>query len=239
MLEQYVAVDLEMTGLRAKTDRILEIGAVKVVNHQVTDTYQVLVNPRMEIPEEIAELTGITNDMAASYGVDEREAVEGFFDFCGTFAIAGHNIIFDYSFLKQYAVNHKLIFEKEGIDTLKLARKFLPEAEKKTLDYLCGYLDIRRQQNHRALEDARAAGILLEYLLEHFGEKEPAAFRPVPLVYRAKKQSPATERQKRYLKELLDYHKIETDMEIDSLTRSEASRQTDRILAQYGRVLKD
>lgn len=237
MLEQYVAVDLEMTGLRAKTDRILEIGAVRVVNHQITDTYQVLVNPRMEIPKEIEKLTGISNDMAAA-GKEEQEAVEGFFEFCGNFPLAGHNIIFDYSFLKQYAVNHKLKFEKEGIDTLKLARKFLPEAEKKTLDYLCGYLDIQRQQKHRALEDARAAAILLEYFREHFGTKEPAAFRPIPLVYQAKKQTPATERQKRYLKELLDYHKIEADVEIHSLTRSEASRRTDRILSQYGRLPK-
>lgn len=238
MLEQYVAVDLEMTGLRAKTDRILEIGAVKVVEHQIAGTYQALVNPSMKIPGEITELTGITNDMVRSLGVPEQEAVEGFFDFCGTLPIAGHNIMFDYSFLKQYAVNHKVSFEKEGVDTLKLARKFLPEAEKKTLDYLCGCLDIRRQQNHRALEDAKAAGHLLEYLLERFGEEEAEAFRPVPLVYRAKKQSPATERQKRYLKELLDYHKIEADMEIDSLTRSEVSRKTDRILVQYGRIPK-
>ena len=138
----------------------------------------------------------------------------------------------------RYAVNHKKTFEKNGIDTLKLSRKFLPELEKKTLDYLCEYLKIERSQNHRALEDARATYVLLEYLREKYEEQEPEAFRPLPLVYRAKKQSPATERQKRHLKELAEYHKIELDIDLETLTKSEASRRTDRILAQYGKMPK-
>lgn len=237
MLESYVVVDLEMTGLRAKTDRILEIGAVKVENHRITETYQKMINAGIKIPKEIQKLTGITDEMAAA-GVEESEAVEGFFDFCRGFSLVGHNIIFDYSFLKQYAVNHKVTFEKNGIDTLKLSRKFLPELEKKTLDYLCEYLKIERNQNHRALEDARATYVLLEYLREKYAEQEPEAFRPLPLLYRAKKQSPATERQKRHLKELAEYHKIELDIDIETLTKSEASRKTDRILAQYGKMPK-
>lgn len=237
MLEAYVVVDLEMTGLRAKTDRILEIGAVKVENHRITETYQKMINAGIKIPKEIQKLTGITDEMVAA-GVEEREAVEGFYDFCKGFPLAGHNILFDYSFLKQYAVNHKMTFEKNGIDTLKLSRKFLPELEKKTLDYLCEYLKIERSRNHRALEDARATYVLLEYLREKYAEQEPEAFRPLPLVYRAKKQSPATERQKRHLKELAEYHKIELDIDIETLTKSEASRKTDRILAQYGKLPK-
>lgn len=237
MLESYVVVDLEMTGLRAKTDRILEIGAVKVENHQITDTYQTLINPGIKIPKEVQELTGITDEMVAE-GVAEQEAVEGFFDFCGEMPLAGHNILFDYSFLKQYAVNHKKSFEKNGIDTLKLSRKFLPELEKKTLDYLCEYLKIERNHNHRALEDAKATHVLLEYLWENYGKQEPEAFHSIPLVYRAKKQSPATERQKRYLKELAEYHKINLDVTWETLTKSEASRRTDQILAQYGKMPK-
>lgn len=238
MLESYVVVDLEMTGLRAKTDKILEIGAVKVENHRITDTYQSMINPGIRIPQEVQELTGITEEMAAG-GVTEAEAVEGFFAFCGELSLAGHNILFDYSFLKQYAVNHKLTFERKGIDTLKLSRRFLPDLEKKTLDYLCEYLKIERQARHRASEDARATQILLEYLWENYGTREPEAFQPVPLVYRAKKQSPATERQKRYLKELTEYHKIKLDVHWEALTKSEASRKTDYILAQYGKMPKN
>ena len=237
MLKSYVMVDLEMTGLRAKTDRILEIGAVKVENHQITETYQKIINAGIKVPQDIQELTGITDEMIKA-GVMEQEAVEGFFEFCGDLPLAGHNILFDYSFLKQYAVNHKIIFEKNGIDTLKLSRKFLPELEKKTLDYLCEYLKIERSQRHRALEDARATFVLLEYLWNEWGEQNSEAFRFIPLVYRAKKQSPATPRQKKYLKELTEYHKIEIDVNIEMLTKSEASRKTDHILTQYGRMPK-
>ncbi|MCI8857956.1 MAG: 3'-5' exonuclease [Lachnospiraceae bacterium] len=235
MLEAYVAVDLEMTGLHARTDRILEIGAVKVEQGIVSETYQRLVNPRMELREEIISLTGITNQMAKQ-GSDTGEAVEGFLKFAKDLPLVGHNIIYDYSFLKQYTVNHGIVLEKEAVDTLKLARKFLPQVEKKSLDYLCEVLKIERARNHRALEDAKATAELLEYLKAHFYTIEPKAFVPKLLQYKVKKQSPATSVQKRHLKELAEYHKIELDRELDSLTRNEASRITDKILASYGKV---
>lgn len=235
MLEVYVSVDLEMTGLHARTDRILEIGAVKVEQGSVSETYQCLVNPRMELPEEIINLTGITNQMARQ-GSDTGEAVEEFLKFAEDLPLVGHNIIYDYSFLKQYTVNHGIALEKEAVDTLKLARKFLPQVEKKSLDYLCELLKIERARNHRALEDARATAELLEYLKAHFCTVEPEAFMPKLLQYKVKKQSPATSVQKRHLKELAEYHKIKLDQELDSLTRNEASRITDKILASYGKV---
>lgn len=235
MLDAYVAVDLEMTGLNVRQDRILEIGAVKVEQGRMTDTFQRLVNPRMELSEKIISLTGITNEMAQE-GCDTGQAVEEFLAFSGTLPLVGHNIIYDYSFLKQYAVNHGISLERDAVDTLKLARKFLPQAEKKSLDYLCDTLHITREKNHRALEDAKAAAILLQYLWEQFGEQEPEAFLPKPLQYKVKKQGPATPVQKKHLKELLEYHNIKLDREIDSLTRSEASRMADRILASYGRI---
>ncbi len=235
MLDEYVAVDLEMTGLRARTDRILEIGAVKVKQGQITDSFQRLVNPQMKLPQEIVDLTGITDQMAAA-GCDTNCAVEDFLVFSEDLPLAGHNLIFDYSFLKQYAANHGILLERNGIDTLKLARKFLPEAEKKTLDFLCGYLNIKRDRNHRALEDARAAAELLEYFKEQFGQREPEAFVPCYLQYKAKKQQPATQIQKKRLQELVEYHKIELNRELESLSRSEASRITDQIYARYGKV---
>ncbi|NBH14996.1 3'-5' exonuclease [Lachnospiraceae bacterium] len=232
---EYVAVDLEMTGLRARTDRILEIGAVKVQQGEITDFFQTLVNPQMKLPEEIISLTGITDQMAAK-GCDTYHAVQEFLTFCRGFPLAGHNIIFDYSFLKQYAINQGIPLEKEGVDTLKLARKFLPEAEKKTLDYLCEFLHIRRERTHRALEDARAAAKLLEYLKMQFGEREPEAFLPKPLQYKAKKQQPATKQQKSRLQELVQYYQINLNREIESLNRSEASRLTDQIYCRYGKI---
>lgn len=234
MLENYVVVDLEMTGLRAKTDRILEIGAVKVEHSHCTGTYHRMVNPHIELPAEVMELTGITPELAES-GCEAEDAVAGFREFAEGFPLVGHNIIFDYSFLKQCSANHGFPFEKDGLDTLRLARKFFPEAEKKTLDYLCTWLGIPRAQSHRALEDAKATAALFQYL-QQFEPGNPEAFQPKPLLYRAKKQGPASIRQKKRLKELADWHKIELNVEIDSLTKSEASRITDKILAGYGKI---
>ena len=163
MLEDYMVVDLEMTGLRAKVDRILEIGAVRVEQGNTVAVFGQIINPRMEVPEQITELTGITNEMARE-GCSVGKAVEEFRKFADGLPLIGHNILFDYSFLKQYVVNQGGTFEKDGIDTLKLSRKFLPEAEKKTLDYLCSYLNIAPSQRHRALEDAKATAALFQYL---------------------------------------------------------------------------
>lgn len=235
MLNDYVVVDLEMTGLKAKTDRILEIGAVKVEGGTGTAVFHCMVNPHMEIPPEITALTGITNEMAAQ-GHEAVDAVKEFASFAHSFPLIGHNILFDYSFIKQTAVNHGIPFEKNCLDTLKLARKFLPEAEKKTLDYLCGFLGIQREKNHRALEDAKATDELFRYLQEKFGGADPAAFCPAPLPCRLKKQGPASPRQIKRLKELAAYHQLELKIEAESLTKSEASRLTDKILAAYGKI---
>lgn len=234
-MDAYVVVDLEMTGLNPKTDRILEIGAVKVEGGKISSTFQRMVNPRMSLSEEITNLTGITNAMVEE-GCDCAQAVKEFLEFAEGLPLAGHNLIYDYSFLKQAAANHGLELEKEGIDTLKLARKLLPEAEKKSLDYLCEFLHIDHDRKHRALDDARATAELLWYLHKEFAEKEPGVFRAEPLHYKVKKQQPASKRQKRHLKELAEYHKIELDRELDSLTRSEASRMANKIILAYGRI---
>lgn len=234
-LNSYVVVDLEMTGLNPAKDRILEIGAVKVEDGEITDTFHRMVNPKMKLSDEIAALTGITNEMV-QMGCDCAGAVRDFVEFAEGFLLVGHNLIYDYAFLKQSAVNQGISLEKEGLDTLKLARKLLPEAEKKSLDYLCEYLHIARAKKHRALNDAQATAELLQYLKKQFQEKEPEVFLGKPLQYKVKKQQPATAAQKKRLKELMEYHKIEPEAEIESLTRSEASRMTDKILSKYGRI---
>lgn len=202
------------------------------------DTFHRMINPQMKLSKEVMELTGITDEMIED-GCEAIIAVKEFQDFAEGFPLVGHNIMFDYSFLKQCAVNHGGSFEKEGIDTLKLARKFLSGAEKKTLDYLCTWLKIPREQSHRALEDAKATTVLLQYLQKHFEGQEPEAFLPKPLLYKVKKQGPASARQKKRLKELADWHKIDLNVEIDSLTKNEATRMTDRILAAYGKIPQD
>lgn len=235
MLERYVVLDLEMTGLNPKRDKILEIGAARVENGKLVQQYETFVNPGIKIPEVVRKLTGITDEMVKEAPRTE-EILEDFIGFCGEDILVGHNVIFDYSFLKQAAVNEKLSFEKSAVDTLKLARKFLPGLEHRTLEYLCTYYGIDRTNGHRALYDALATKEVLERLVEAYAKDNEAAFEPKPLIYKAKRQTPATQVQKIHLKELMDYHKISIDLDMDTLTRSEASRITDRIIARYGKV---
>ena len=127
-IQDFVVLDLETTGLSVKEDQILEIGAVKVQGGEVTASYETFVNPGRKVPERITELTGIRDEMIAN-APDVETAVRGFLDFCGGLPLLGHNILFDYSFIKQAAINARLDFEKEAWDTLKIARKALPELE--------------------------------------------------------------------------------------------------------------
>ena len=235
MIEDYIAVDLEMTGLDAKRDRIIEIGAVRVCDGAVRDTYQAMVNPHMQLPEDVVALTGITNDMARR-GRELAEVLEEFLEFCADAVLLGHNVMFDYRFLKQAVVNQRMEYERMGIDTLKIARKLLPQEEKKTLKSLCTWYQIREGRAHRALDDALSAHYVYQKMMQQFGQQHPEMFEARPLLYRVKRQTPAGARQKQRLKELAAYHQVDLQLPWETLTKNEASRQIDKILARYGKM---
>ena len=227
MTDSFVCIDLETTGLDPKRDKIIEIGAVKVEQGEVTGEWEIFVNPERKLGERIVELTGIRDEQLAGAG-KIAEILPGLFAFLGDYALLGHGVLFDFSFLKKAAVNEKLVFEK-----------YLKDLESRSLASLCKYYGIPHKA-HRALEDARATVALYGKLAEAFREKEEAAgekslFCPAPLLYQAKRDTPITIPQKEQLYKLLDKHKLVVDYEIESLTRSEASRKIDRILAEYGR----
>lgn len=231
MIDTYTALDLETTGLNPKRDRIIEIGAVKVCEGKVTDTFQSLVDPGRVLDEKVSTLTGIQNEMLTG-APDMDQLILPLIEFIGDDILLGHKILFDFSFVKKEAVNHKLVFEKKGIDTLKLARKFLPDLENRKLEYLCDYYKIEHTA-HRALGDARAASDLYLILAQSFyNEKD---FSPQQLNYQVKKETPVTKPQKERLYKLLDKHRITIEYNIDKLTRNEADRIIDQILAKYGR----
>lgn len=233
-MKNYIVIDLEMTGLHPKKDSILEVGVVRVRNHEIQDTLGFFVNAGRRIPTEVTELTGITQDMVEQ-GCSPEEALHRVVDFVGDDIWVGHNILYDYSFLKQQAVNMRLPFEKQAVDTLHIARACMQEPQSKSLDSLCDYLGIVRVKNHRAVEDAKATYLLYEWMEKNFAVEYGKVFVPKPLIYRPKRETPATKIQKNHLKELADYHKIDIDVSWDNLTRSEASRITDQIISRYGR----
>lgn len=231
--DSYVSIDLETTGLRPSRDRIIEIGAVKVIDGQQADTFSTYVNPGRKLEPRITELTGIRQESVDS-APDIGELLPGLLKFLGELPLLGHRILFDYSFLKQAAVIQKLPFEKTGIDTLKLARHFLPDLPDRSLEYLSTHYGITHQA-HRAGEDARAASELYQILAAQFFSPEEKLFIPQMLTYRAKKETPATKPQKEWLYRLIEQHRLNVDYDVEKLTRSEASRYVDKILAAHGR----
>ena len=237
MLENYVVIDLEMTGLDAKKDAILEVGAIRVRDGKAKDTYHALLRPAKPLGQEVSRLTGITPEMAEA-GEEPESAMEHFFTFLGDDILVGQNVIFDYRFLKQWAVNHGFPFERSAVDTLKLSRQFLPREQKKDLESLCIYFSVEREKAHRALDDARATGLILERLKAEYGLEHAEAFLPYPLQYHPKKQTPATARQIEYIKKYAAYYKLELPEALTLLTRSEASRLVDQWITQYGRYPK-
>ncbi len=243
MTDSYVSLDLEMTGLSAKTDRIIEIGAVKVRSGEIVDTFSSFVNPHALMDERVRNLTGITQDDLL-HAPDLPDILPDFLAFLEDDILVGHRIQTDYAFLKRAVVNAKGTFEKSGIDTLKLSRKMYPNMPAKRLGDMCAHFEIDMKA-HRAIEDARATHRLFEALKKAYAEKtyDPENevsendFVPKALLYKVKKEAPASQRQKKRLRELCELHHIIMTTEIDFMSKNEISRMTDRILAEHGRLI--
>lgn len=246
MVQDYTVVDLETTGLSPRTDKIIEIGAVKVRNGKVVDTFDMFINPGRALPPRIIELTGIHNE-----DVENEPYIEDIFPefvaFAGDDILLGHNITFDYSFLKKAALNQKINFERETMDTLKIARRFLVDLESKSLGFLCQYYNIPINA-HRAIGDAIATHELYQKLLEAYGEKEDTTLTPGKLNCRMKKETPITPRQKSYIQGLARQYQLEIKedhilapiegitaeaIDIEHMSKNEASRMIDYILTRF------
>ena len=230
-LQDFICIDLETTGLNPKRDRIIEIGAVKVRKGIIVETFQQLIDPRQQLEERVEILTGIT-----SKELEGQPTIQEVFptikDFLGEDVLLGHRVLFDYSFLKRLFTNEKSTFERKGIDTLKIARQFVTDCESKKLESLCKHYEIKHQA-HRALGDALATVELYQKLVEKYYQED--VFSPKALEFKVKKESPITKAQKERLTLLLAKHNLEPKCEITSMTRNEASRYMDQILATYGR----
>ena len=143
-MQDYVVIDLEMTGLNVKTDHILEVGAVKVRNHHAVDQFGAILRQNIKIPEKVTELTGITETMVKE-GAEKEDAMKQFFEFIGDDIIVGQNVIFDYGFLKQWAVNNNMPLQRTEVDKLKIDRNFWPREQKRHMESLCKYVEPRSE----------------------------------------------------------------------------------------------
>lgn len=243
----YVALDIETTGLNPRYDKIIEIGAVRVRDGKAEDTFSSFVNPAKSLPTRIIELTGIQDaDVCKAPYIDE--VLDAFFTFAGDDVLLGHNLIFDYSFVKKAAVNCKKSYERTGIDTLKIAKCFLGDLESRSLGFLCEYFQIALDA-HRALNDAIAAHTLYQILAQKYGNVETKPFQPRQLVYNVRKENPITPKQlELLLKLIVQYHLqregyllspvvnvTEDTIDLQKLSKNEASRLIDKLLSNFRR----
>lgn len=152
----FVSFDLETTGL-ATGSHIIEIGAVKVINGHVADSFAELVNPGVFIPYNITQLTGITNEMVRTADTIVN-VMSRFHDFCDGFVLVGHNALsFDCRIMRYWADEYGIFFPNDVFDTLKYCKyrcEKLSCLKSKKLGDLCDHFGIYSDTYHRALADA-------------------------------------------------------------------------------------
>lgn len=159
----YVVFDIETTGLSAVSDEITELGAVKIENGVITDSFSQLINPGIPIPPNVVELTGISDEMVAEMP-NTDEVLPKFLDFCRGCVVVAHNAGFDTGFIRQKASRTGLKFNNKIVDTLRLSRELFPEKAKHTLDTVAKRMGVSLENHHRAVDDAKAtAQIFLKF----------------------------------------------------------------------------
>ena len=225
IISDYIAIDLETTGIRLSKDKIIEVGLLKVKDSHIIDTFSCVINPDMQVDNKILELTKISkNELENAKRI--HEVINHIVDFCEEYVLLGHNTIFDYSFVKKEANRAGLEFEKRGIDTYKLCKRVLPENVRKNLTEACNYFGIERKNSHRAFSDAYYTHVLFQEIIKNFKTLEISS---EAMKVKIKKFVPIRKRTKEDLQKLLNCHRIGCKVNIDLLSESEAKRMMDKI----------
>ena len=168
--DEFISFDIETTGLSPNKDRITEIGAVRLKNGEIIESFNTFVNPEMKIPPKITELTGITDQMVAD-APSEEEAIRAFYQFCGEDAVlVAHNAEFDTSFIRIAAQRHGMEFSYAYIDSLPMCRSMLKDIKNCKLDTVAKYLKLDPFNHHRASDDATVLAKIFAVLLTRLKE---------------------------------------------------------------------
>jgi DNA polymerase III subunit epsilon len=161
--QDYVVVDIETTGSWASGDRITEIGAVKIRNHEVLAEWHSLLNPQRAIPARITQITGITNEMVRDAPLF-AEVADSFMEFMGDGIFVAHNVNFDYGFIAYEYGRLERRFRFPKLCTVAGMRRRYPGHKSYSLGNLCELYEIELETHHRALCDARATVHLLNLI---------------------------------------------------------------------------
>ena len=172
----YVVFDLETTGVNCHRDKVVEISAIKVADSQVTEEFSSLVNPECPIPFYASQVNGITDEMVEDAPVF-GDVLHDFLEFAGDAVLVGHNIhSFDLKFIYRDSREYfGMIPGNDYVDTLRLARIYLPEIKSHTLSNLAAHYGVSTEGAHRALADCRMNRAVYEELGKLILEKPNAA----------------------------------------------------------------
>lgn len=164
---EYVVFDVETTGLSPKEgDRIIEIAAIRLQDMKVVDHFESFVNPGRDIPEQAQKVNNITPEMVAKAPM-AKEVLPQFIDFVGGACLCGQNVKFDLEFVccEAALAGHKLREETSAVDTIKMAKYFMPHLGSFRLSRLAQAFGVKVQTSHRALADVYVTAEIFRHLI--------------------------------------------------------------------------
>ena len=166
----YCVLDLETTGFSFRTEKITEVGIMKVKNGEVIDEFSCFVNPEKPIPPRVVEVTNITDDMVKDAETIDK-VMPKILEFVGDSVLVAHNADFDIGFLKYNAKNLGLSLENTYLDTIRLAKDLFQEYKKYKLGKIAENLEIKVEVAHRALDDVDTTVKVLNVMLKMLKDK--------------------------------------------------------------------
>lgn len=173
--KNYIVLDFETTGLSHINDKIIEIGAVKVIDNKITEKFETLINPEISIPAFIASKIKITNDMVKDKPL-LSDIFKDFFDFLEDLPLVIHNAKFDMKFLIANGNNLGFNIKNSALDTVSVTKELFPELKKYNLGFLCKNFNISNPNAHRAMSDVLATYDLYKILYNKVSHEQISLF---------------------------------------------------------------
>ncbi|WP_250277817.1 3'-5' exonuclease [[Clostridium] colinum] len=167
--KNYIVLDFETTGLSHINDKIVEIGALKIIDNNIKDKFDTLINPKTTIPPFISSKINITNDMVKNKPFIE-DIFKDFFDFLEDLPLVIHNAKFDMKFLIHNTNNLGFDIKNSALDTVSVTKTLFPELKKYNLAFLCNHFNISNPNAHRAMSDVLATYELYKILYNKFNK---------------------------------------------------------------------
>lgn len=160
-VDSYIVFDTETTGLKDQIDKIIEIGALKVINNEIVEEFSVLINPEMLLPEVIVNITGITDEMLQNQETIDQ-VLPKFIQFVGDLPIICHNTPFDMGFINTNLIRLGMNpLKNEQFDTVELAKIYIPRAYNYKLETLKHYFKLDFG-SHRSLDDCKTTNYIYQ-----------------------------------------------------------------------------